>query len=147
MAATWVGSSTDSIIISDNTTPDSGTYAWGIIGNRKIKDPSGFLSRLIARGATTSTKGKFIDRQIPIDTTIPTFAEYEKLLKMLGAWDAGNTLLYISIKNEWGSNLAVYPNPDTPTTLIQIRGKLQNIVHDPQANTVDTKCVFMQCTT
>jgi len=130
--ATTVGNTNSKIIISDNATPGSGTYAWYLPANSaRMKWPLAFIDGTYVAaegGITTGTKGfkrnliwAFRDVPITSDT------DFQNLLKIVNYYEANSTLLYLSVKTtDFTTEMAVVGTKAAPTTLGQQTGRLQN---------------------
>jgi hypothetical protein len=143
MAATWVGLSTSKTIISDNATPGDGTYAWGIIGKGLFSIPRGAIINSDTVFGT-NLKEKDLDYTgtfLITNNAIKTAAEWGDYEDMLEYWDANDTRLFLSVKNEWNVELANRASSKSdaetlPITQNQWQGKLFNERRIPFANEV-----------
>ena len=138
---TWIGSSSAKVIISDNATPANGTYALGITPERvKGKDGLPFLqgTDIDSPGGIGIGNKAFIIKALYTFSNfdIASYSDWENLLKAIGTWEKNSTVLYLSVKNEWGSELAYKSTYSTPTTLVLWRGKSINLDWEVLANSV-----------
>lgn len=150
MVATNIGNTSAKVIISDNATPSSGTYAWYIICEPvrmlwpKNYIPDGGESKTL-NGISIGINAFILNIQFQIrNAPITSLTDWQNLLKALGTWEKSKTLLYLSIKNEMGgsTNLASFPTYATPTTLGQITGKVKNFEASFETNEIKINCVF-----
>jgi hypothetical protein len=129
---TNIGSTSNKIVISDHATPASGTYAWYIPaesyeGTWQMEFISGTRQATPA-GQAIGEKGYILDMVKRFrNISITNNTDWQNLLKALHYWEKNSTKLYLSVQNEWASNLALTGTYATPTTLVQFTGKLQNL--------------------
>lgn len=147
MVVTTIGNTAAKIIISDHATPASGTYAWYIeaalprMGNRMP-----YYDKMAQNHPNAISRGI---KQMIIDMVwviqgakITSSTDWDNLMKALGYWEKNNTTLYLSVKNEWDSNLAQFGTYAAPTTLAQITGQLMNFFAKPLAAMVEVSVDF-----
>jgi hypothetical protein len=144
---TSIETATD-IVISDNATPANGTYAWYIASEQVTcawqKEPFSWIAT--AAGISIGVCAYKLNLVWNIkDTVITSLVHYDNLLDALHYWEANNTLLYLSFKNTWGTNLAQYRAKATPTTAAQMQGRLRNFKFVPQALQVVVSCEMYFC--
>lgn len=142
---TSVGNTNAKIIVHDNATPGSGTYAWYIMGQAKKSDP-------LAPALTSSIYGEVVILQKIFSKKglkwllsyfgIQNYTDYDNLSDAIDYWEANDVRLYLTVKNEWGSNLAAKGSSVAPTTQAQLRGKLFNHNQDVLANEVTGRIEF-----
>jgi hypothetical protein len=120
---TNIGNTNLKNIISDHETPGSGTYAWYLLKASLAEPRAPLINADFA--AEVNIKDKFFDLTTIWKLTwiINGGTEATNFKKMLETWEAGNTRLYLSVKNEWGVELAVRGTQAVPATLNQLRGK------------------------
>ena len=144
---TNIGNTSAKIVISDNATPASGTYAWYITcENSGFRRP---LRSLVEAdlAAEVDIMEKYFDARKAYwirNGLITTAAEYDNMLDAIDYWEANNTRLYLSVKNEWNSNLATIGTKAAPTTQGQMRGKLKNYSDRVFASSVQFNIEFWQ---
>ena len=129
MAAITIGDTGWKTVISDNVVPANGSYAWYIL----TKDKGGLEPRApivnLEFAAEVNLKEKYFDLSSTYrinNEIIRTAAEYDSLKDALDTWDAGDTRLYLSVKNTWGTELATRGSKASPTVQVQYRGKCFN---------------------
>jgi len=134
---TNIGNTDDKIIISDNATVASSTYAWYLPASTYDgKWPLGPIGKsrvLCTDGTATGTSSLTADivknfREIPMTS----WTNYSNLQKALAYWSKKDSLLYLSFKSDGTNNVAVVAHfADVNTTsgavtLSQFTGKLRN---------------------
>jgi len=134
MAVIAIGDiTTAKTIISDHDTPASGVYAWGITAEQQVgAEPRAPIINL-EFAAEVNLKEKFFDLTSTFRITnahITSATYWDRLKDALDYWDAHDTRLYLSVKNEWGVDLATRgtksDSSDTTITQVKYRGKLFN---------------------
>lgn len=145
MVATTIGNTAAIIILSDNATPGSGTYAWYIAGKFQFIWGDKFIESNEELdgmgGVTTGTKGLVLDMEYRFDSVpVVGWTDYENLRKALFYWSKNDTKLYLSIKpqNMSSNNIAVACTNVAPTTLIQFTTKIRDYA---ETEWTDNKCM------
>lgn len=146
---TNIGNTNSRVVISDNATIASGTYAWYLSSANNVTPkrswPLSFLVKAVnALAKVFGKKAYKVDNIWQLETEITTLTDWQNLQKAIGTWEKASTLLYLHIWNEWGtSNLfAVYPTYTTPTTLAQMTGMLSDYMDDIHASSVTVRVKF-----
>jgi Asp-tRNA(Asn)/Glu-tRNA(Gln) amidotransferase B subunit len=127
---TNIGNTSANCNISDHATPASATYAWYIEGQRYT-----WLEKLplevdedLALDLNNGFKMFQNIKSFEFDSIeITNVTDFDNLKKAIAYWEKNNTLLYISIKNGWGYELATWGTISAPTTLSRITGCLTDM--------------------
>lgn len=133
MVVVSIGNTSAKIIISDNATPASGTYAWYIEAEFvRFLNKMPYYDKMYQSHPSGITRGI---KQFMLDMgwsfqgiKITNSTDWDNLLKAFGYWEKNNSKLYLSVKNEWDSNLATIGTYAAPTTLAQQTGQLSNFI-------------------
>lgn len=139
MAATTIGNTAATTIISDNATPGSGTYAWYIVTEAQGGvEPRAPIAAIDLAAQTNILKKNFDFTAVYRMSNIPvqSAVDFDNLRDALDYWDANDTRLFLSVKNTWSANLATRGTKAVPTTQNQYRGKLLNFRWEPKSNEV-----------
>jgi len=145
---TNIGNTADGVIISDHATPASGTYAWYIpVLNCQKHMQLNWIDKTrqdLIGGRSMGKKGLIKAMMYEFhDISIANFADYDNLMDAIGEWDANSTLLYLTVKNGWGSNLAIFRTSKATATAIQWTGRLYNYMDKPNPNEVMVHVYFV----
>jgi hypothetical protein len=142
---TTIGNTAHPIIISDHTTPASGTWAWYIPAESyRAKWPMRFTDQTYQSspgGITTGQAGYYLDWKVNLSgMDITGDTDVRNLNKALIEWHAKSTLLYLSvIPKELTKEILVqitYALASVPTwgssdaNLLKLTGRLTNFVHE-----------------
>jgi len=151
MVVIAIGNTNAKTIISDHATPASGVYAWYVTAEQEggVEPRLPLINHEMA--AEVNVKEKYFDLSsiYKISNAKITSATYwDRLKDALDYWDAHDTQLYLSVKNEWGANLATRASKaDAADTTIDqagspYRGKLFNFRWEPKASEVTVGVEF-----
>ena len=154
MVVVNIGETDAKTIVSDHVTPASGVFAWYVkakpetgveprapLVNEELAAEVNFLEKFYDLGATYRIVGEHIRKQ----------SDWENLRDALDYWDANNTRLYLSVKNDWNINLATRSATKAdalslPITQGDYRGKLFNFKWTPKAAEVEVSIEFRYTT-
>jgi hypothetical protein len=130
---TNIGNTSALTVISDNQTPSSGEYAWYCVDVSGMGNEPRAPIASTDLAAETNIKEKVFDLggvYKIVEEPITSAADFDNLRDALDYWDANNSLLYLSVKNSWGVNLATRSTladaASAPITQNIYQGKLFN---------------------
>lgn len=148
-----IGDTNSKIIISDNATPNNGTYAWYLTPDESAGPPMSMEAlRAVPRGNVSSIDshtiipGFFLEEVYTLSDIIRNATDYNSLLDAKDYWKQNKNLLYLSLKNEWGVNLATTGSASNPTTQTQLTGVLNSLKKTFKAHSIIIRIKFAQCT-
>ena len=143
---TWIGKDDSKIVVSDNATPSSGTYAWGCVMDKPVKGhlPFAPMTQIITTGGKNERIEQLkLEGSCKLGLLLENNTDWQNWLKSLGTWKKNKTKLFLSIKNEWDSNLMLIPDATTPTTLNQWTGGVENFLFTLLPNTNQVEFAFV----
>jgi hypothetical protein len=143
---TNIGNTAARCIISDNSTPSAGTYAWYLMCEKPKRNwPLSWMVKTINVFAKILGKKAYkTDMVWSLDTKITSLTDWQNLQKAIGTWEKASTLLYLHLWNEWATSniFGAYPTYATPTSLGNVLGHLSDYSEEIEPNAVNIKIKF-----
>lgn len=127
MVAITIGAKTDKYVIHDNAVLANSTNFWGIkTGSATNNDPLGniFQSSIAVESSIITKAFSLVGNIWRISGIRLSTTDYDTVKGFVDTYESNDNLLYLTITNEDGTNLATKGSNAAPATQTIFKGKL-----------------------